>query len=92
MIPEIKNSIFSYIQSPTNELMKYVIQDCYKKDFNSYYGEFYCYFYSFQEWYFLYRKNDMYKGKTDVKYQHTPKRIPIGFEKMTIYKCTYVRK
>ena len=42
----------------------------------------YCFEYSFIEWYFLYRKNHIYKRKKDAKYKHTPKLIPVGHEKL----------
>ena len=47
--------------------MKYVIEDCYKEDYDPYTEEYlhdnYCFEYSFVEWYFLYRKNRIYKKK-----------------------------
>lgn len=84
--PEIVNYIFMFMQGPTNKLMKYVIEDCYEEDYDPYTAEFwydnYCFEYSFIEWYFLYRKNHIYKRKKDVKYKHTPKLIPVGHEKL----------
>lgn len=37
---EIINYIFLFIESPTNKLMKYVIEDCYKEDYDPYTAEY----------------------------------------------------
>lgn len=86
---EIINYICLFLQSPTNKLMKYIIEHCYEEDYNpytsEYYYENYCFEYSFIEWYFLYRKNNIYKRKKDAKYRHTPKLISVGHEKLNKY-------
>jgi hypothetical protein len=83
--PEIVNYIFLFVQSPTNKLMKYVIEDCYEEDYDPFTAEFlhdnYCFDYSFKEWYFLYRKYHAYT-RINEKYKHTPKLIPVGHEKL----------
>ena len=73
---EIINYILSFVERPaTNKIIKYVINDCYMEDYDPYYAEDwrdnFCYQYSFQEWYFLYRKS--YKKNNKHKYKHTPK-------------------
>ena len=86
--PEIVNYIFLFVQGPTNKLMKYVIEDCYEEDYDPYTAEYlhdnFCFEYSFIEWYFLYRKNHIYKRKKEAKYKHTPKLIPVGHEKLYV--------
>jgi hypothetical protein len=88
---EIINYIFLFVQSPTNKLMNHIIEDCYEEDYDpfdaqfyhsEYYHDKYCFEYSFKEWYFLYRKNHIYKNKKDAKYKHTPKLIPVGNDKL----------
>jgi len=91
LTPNIINvlNIIQSHQSSTNELMKYVIKDCYEKDYDPYTYEFshrkYCFEYSFIDWYFLYRKNSIYKRKKDAKYKHTPKLILVGNEKLYLH-------
>jgi len=50
---EIVNYIFLFVQSPTNKLIKYIIQDCYEEDYDPYTAEYlhdnYCFEYSFIE-------------------------------------------
>jgi len=53
--PEILNIIISFVERPpTNKLMKYVINDCYKEDYDPYYAKTwfdnYCFNYTFIEW------------------------------------------
>jgi hypothetical protein len=86
---EILNLIFSFIQRPlTNKIMKYVIEDCYEEDYDPYTAEYwyenYCFEYSFKEWYFLYRKNYIYKRKKNAKYKHMLSIIPVGADKINI--------
>ena len=61
-----------------HNIMKYVINDYYKEDYDRYtaedYYDNYCFQYTFSEWYFLYRK----KEKKTSKYKHTPKIILVG--------------
>ena len=57
---EIVNIILSYVERPLHSsLIKYIIEDCYKKDYSPYTSEHwsdnYCFHYSFSEWYYLYR-------------------------------------
>lgn len=85
---EIVNYIFLFVQGPTNKLMKYVIEDCYEEDYDPYTAEYlhdnFCFEYSFIEWYFLYRKNYIYKRKKEAKYKNTPRLIPVGHEKLYV--------
>ena len=68
-----------------HNIMKYVINDCYKEDYDRYtaedYYDNYCFQYTFSEWYFLYRKRLNYnssKSKTKInKYKHTPDKLVI---------------
>ena len=88
---EIINLILSFIERPlTNKIIKYVIEDCYEEDFCPYTAENwhdnYCFEYSFKEWYFLYRKNHIYKRKKNTKYKHMPSIIPVGFNKIGFLK------
>ena len=71
----------------TNQIIHYInylFEDCYLEDYNPLYAEFwydnYCYDYTFSEWYFLYRKNRIYKGKKNPKYKHTPSKLLIGID------------
>ena len=61
-----------------HNIIKYVINDCSKEDYDRYtaedYYDNYCFQYTFSEWYFLYRK----KEKINSKYKHTPKIILVG--------------
>ena len=61
-----------------HNIMKYVINDYYKEDYDRYtaedYYDNYCFQYTFSEWYFLYRKHE----KKNSKYKHTPKIILVG--------------
>ena len=85
---EIINIIFSFVpRQLINKIMKYVIEDCYEEDYDPYdydaeywYNNF-CFEYSFIEWYFLYRKNYIYKRKRNVKYKHMPSIILVGYDK-----------
>ncbi len=86
--PEIINIILSFIERPlTNKLIKYLIKECYKKDYNPYYFtsflDDYRYQYSFTEWYFLYRKWWVLKNKQT--YQHTPYPTYVGTDKKYKY-------
>lgn len=85
---EILNYIFLFVQSPTNQLMKYVICDCYEEYYDPYTAEYihdnYCFEYSFKEWYFLYRKNHIYKRLRISRYKHTSKIILVGNDKLFI--------
>lgn len=60
--------------------IKYLINDCYKEDYNPFIAEFwydnFCYTYTFSEWYFLYRKYKI--QKIEKKYNHTPDKLIIG--------------
>jgi len=76
---ELINKIMSFVERPKCvKIMKYVINDGYKEDYDRYtaedYYDNYCFQYTFSEWYFLYRKNE----KKNSKYKHTPKIILVG--------------
>ena len=76
---ELINKIMSFVERhKCVKIMKYVINDCYKEDYDRYtaedYYDNYCFQYTFSEWYFLYRK----KEKINSKYKHTPKIILVG--------------
>ena len=78
---EILNIIFSFVERPqTNKLIKYVIEDCYEEDYDTYNYEDiyddYRYHYTFKEWYFLYRKWFVLKQKNI--YKHTPHPTYVG--------------
>lgn len=84
---EILNIVFSFVpRSLTNKLIKYVIKDCYEEDYDPYYSETiyddYRYYYTFKEWYFLYRKLFILKRKNI--YRHTPYPTFVGTDK-TLY-------
>jgi hypothetical protein len=81
---EILNIIFSFVERPqTNKLIKYVIEDCYKEDYDPYMYEDiyddYRYHYTFKEWYFLYRKFYILIGKK--RYKNTPHPTFVGSDK-----------
>lgn len=68
--------------NPIAFYMNYLIEDCYKEDYDPQYAESYYdnYFfeYTFIEWYFLYRK----RFNLQIKYKHTPNKLIIGYEKI----------
>ncbi len=96
---EILNIIFSYTERPKQaKKMKYLIEDCYKNDYNPYIAENwydnYCFEYTFYEWYFLlYRIQARLGGalkrhkikKNIYKYKHTPEIILVGHDKLGYY-------
>jgi hypothetical protein len=72
-----------FIIHPIANYMKYLIVECYEKDYNPYtefWNDYYCNEYSFNEWYFLYRKfhNLSSYKKIVLKYKHTPVKLLIG--------------
>ena len=80
---ELIDLILSYVERPQHaKIIKYVIEDCYEEDYDPYTAEYwydnFCFEYTFVEWYFLYRKNRIYKREKNPKYKHTPKIILIG--------------
>jgi hypothetical protein len=82
---ELINLILSFVERPQHsKLMKYIIEDCYEEDYDPYTAEYYndnfSFEYTFVEWYFLYRKNRIYKGKKNPKYKHTPSKLLIGID------------
>lgn len=91
---EIQNIIFSFSQRPpTNTMIKYLIHECYKEDYDPYYYEYaddmYCYSYSFQQWYFMYRiyhkkmMDEAFNKHMYIdKYYHTPSKLLIGHDKI----------
>lgn len=86
--PEIINFILSFVERPqTNKLMKYIMKECYEKDYDPYYCETiyddYHYNYTFKEWYFLYRKWWIINDKNI--YTLTPYPIYIGMDKLLHY-------
>lgn len=86
---EILNIIFSFVERPkTNKLLKYLIYDCYKEDYDPYYTETiyddYHFNYSFFEWYFLYRKHWVI-DKIKKKYKHTPYPTYTGMDKLLYF-------
>ena len=83
---EIINIILSFVERPQHsKIIKYVIEDCYKEDYDPYTAEYwydnYCFEYIFVEWYFLYRKNHIYYRVKNPKYTHTPEIILVGGNK-----------
>lgn len=101
---EIVNIIISYVERPSHsKWIHYLIEDCYKKDYNPYtaenWSDYYCFEYTFYEWYFLYRLqcklggmqfNSPYnKSKCitvwDKKYKHTPSLLKVGIDKHYYY-------
>ena len=66
--------------------INYLIEYCYKEDYDPFYAEFYydnyCYEYTFIEWYFFYRK----RFKLYCKYKHTPIKLIIGADIYNISK------
>lgn len=92
---EIINIILSYVERPkTAKLIKYLIEECYYEDYNPYvaehYGDNYCFNYSFQEWYFLYRYHFKLGGKKgkiySKKFNYTPEILLIGSERVNRFK------
>jgi hypothetical protein len=80
---ELINIILSFVERPQHsKIVKYIIEDCYEEDYDPYTAEYwydnFCFEYTFVEWYFLYRKNRIYKREKDPKYKHTPKIILVG--------------
>jgi hypothetical protein len=63
-----------------NKYLTYLIEDCYKEDYNPYIAEYwydnYCYNQTFCEWYFSHRKILHYDKHT--KYKLTPEKLIIG--------------
>ena len=61
--------------------IKYLINDCYKEDYDPFYAESwysnYCFEYTFSEWYFLYRKHKIQEKGKGKKYKHTPDKLII---------------
>ena len=94
---EILNIIFSYVERPKHsKIMNYLIEDCYDKDYNPYIAEswsdYFCFHYSFYQWYYLYRIQARLGGifkrhkitKNIYKYKHTPKILPVGHDKLKV--------
>jgi hypothetical protein len=88
---EIVNKIISYLERPKHvKIMKYLIEDCYEEDYNPYTAEYcsdnYCYEYSFQEWYYLYRYHFKLGGKKrkfyKKEFKYTPEILLIGSERL----------
>jgi len=84
---EIVNIILSYVKRPQSaKMIKYLIEECYEEDYNPYtaecYSDNYCYKYSFQAWYFLYRYHYKLGGKKGKKFKYTPEILLIGSERI----------
>jgi hypothetical protein len=82
---DLINLILSFMQRPQHsKLMKFIITDCYEEDYDRYtaenYRDNYRFEYTFIEWYFLYRKNRIYKRAKNPKYKHTPSSLIIGID------------
>ena len=86
---ELINIILSFVERPKHsKIMKYIIDDCYKVDYNPYTAECYydnfCFQYSFTEWFFLYRKHNIIKRVKNSKYKHTPEIILVGCDRLLL--------
>ena len=94
---EILDIIFSYVERPKHtKIIKYLIDDCYEKDYNPYtakkWHDNYCFRYSFYEWYYSYRIQSRLwstfnrnKIKKNIyKYKHTPKILLVGHDKLKV--------
>ena len=94
---EIINIILSYVERPKHsKIIKYLIEDCYKEDYNPLtaydYHDNYCFEYSFCEWYYLYRRQFRLGGlsKWQFKYgkknnyKHTHEKLFIGHDKLEV--------
>jgi hypothetical protein len=94
---EIINIILSYVERPKcSKMIKYLIEDCYEEDYNPYTAENwqdnYCFYFSFNEWYYLYRIQERLGGifkrhkitKNTYKYKHTPETLLIGHDKLKV--------
>lgn len=88
---EIINIILSYVERPKHaKIIKYLIDDCYKEDYDPFWSENYrdnyCVDYDFYEWYYLYRYQFKLDGLINnikkYKYKHTPKILTIGSDKI----------
>jgi hypothetical protein len=69
---------------PIAEYLNYLINYCYDEDYNpykfEYYTDAYKYNYTFNEWYFYYRKIWRLKNTKLDKYKLTPYKLIIGSE------------
>ena len=69
---------------PFTNYIEYLYADCYEEDYNPYYAENwldnYCFYYSFSEWYFMYRRIHNLE-----KYVLTPNKLIIGAEYLHTY-------
>lgn len=87
---ELINIIFSYCQRPPSyNLIEYIIRECYMLDYDPIWCESwrgnYSFEYSFNEWYFLYRKQMKYIYKLKKnKYYHTPHILIIGCDRLKV--------
>ena len=71
---------------PIHNYIKYLIEECYKEDYDPYYAENwldnYCYQYTFSEWYFLYRRkmklHHQHIKLNEYPYKNTPVKLIIG--------------
>ena len=83
---EIINYILSFRENhPISNYMHYLINDCYKKDFNRYFAIYFIDYYAnnflFNQWYFYYRKNKVLRnGVIYYRYRLTPVKLSIGYD------------
>lgn len=63
-------------QHPLSIYINYLSQ-CFHEDNTTYINEFIGNYYSFKEWYFLYRKKRVYKFNNKMKYKLTPRKLDI---------------
>ena len=67
------------IKHPISTIINYLF-DCYQSDDTTYINNDYDsnnYTYTFNEWYFLYRKKRVYKFNNKMKYKLTPRTLDI---------------
>lgn len=84
---EIVNIIISFMHRPSHvKIVNTLITDYYENDYDPSWLEIwrgnYAFEYSFQEWYFMYRKQMKYLFKQKNKYYHTPAKLIIGNERL----------